>query len=179
MTGAITGGTNGTVDDDRGVGRSVVKVSSVSLFGGEVTAGSVTSKSVSRASPSSVNGDLSGSAVSSLVVLGASVTVSANQKISLGDWGYAIALEQAVTDQNTSQRRGHRGFVVGLHVHLTADHGGLPAGTEIFIGYAEAAATAAKTAAPLPSPSRCRPRPASPPRRLLRCRARPPGSGRT
>ena len=107
-TGAITGGTNGTVDDDRGVGRSVVKVSSVSLFGGEVTAGSVTSKSVSRASPSSADGDLSGSAVSSLVVLGASVTVSANQKISLGDWGYAIALEQAVTDQNTSQRRGHR-----------------------------------------------------------------------
>jgi len=151
-TGAITGGTNGTVDDDRGVGRSVVKVSSISLFGGEVTAGSVTSKSVSRASPSSADGDLSGSAVSSLVVLGASVSVSANQKISLGDWGYAIALEQAVTDQNTSQRRGHRGFVVGLHVHLTADHGGLPAGTEIFIGYAEAAATAAKAAAPPPTP---------------------------
>ena len=157
-TGPITGGTNGTVDDDRGVGRSVVKVSSISLFGGEVTAGAVTSKSVSRASPSSANGDLSGSAVSSLVVLGASVSVSANQKISLGDWGYAIALEQAVTDQNTSQRRGHRGFVVGLHVHLTADHGGLPAGAEIFIGYAEAAATAAKAAAPPPSPP-----PGSPP----------------
>jgi len=151
-TGAITGGTNGTVDDDRGVGRSVVKVSSVSLFGGEVTAGSVTSKSVSRASPSSANGDLSGSAVSSLVVLGASVTVSANQKISLGDWGYAIALEQAVTDQNTSQRRGHRGFVVGLHVHLTADHGGLPAGPEIIIYYHVPPATAAKAAAPPPSP---------------------------
>jgi len=146
------------VDDDRGVGRSFVKVSSISLFGGEVTAGAVTSKSVSRASPSSANGDLSGSAVSTLVVLGASVSVSANQKISLGDWGYAIALEQAVTDQNTSQRRGHRGFVVGLHVHLTADHGGLPAGTEIFIGYAEAAATAAKAAAPPPSPP-----PGSPP----------------
>jgi murein DD-endopeptidase MepM/ murein hydrolase activator NlpD len=157
-TGPITGGTNGTVDDDRGVGRSFVKVSSISLFGGEVTAGAVTSKSVSRASPSSANGDLSGSAVSTLVVLGASVSVSANQKISLGDWGYAIALEQAVTDQNTSQRRGHRGFVVGLHVHLTADHGGLPAGTEIFIGYAEAAATAAKAAAPPPSPP-----PGSPP----------------
>src|SRR4029453_9516285 len=77
---------------------------------------------------------------------------SANQKIPLGDWGYAIALEQAVTDQNTSLRRGHRGFVVGLHVHLTADHGGLSAGTEIFIGYAEAAATAAKAVVPPPSP---------------------------
>ena len=157
-TGAITGGTNGTVDDDRAVGRSVVKVSSVSLFGGEVTADSVTSKSVSRASPSSAGGDLSGSGVSNLIVLGASVAVSANQKIPLGDWGYAIALERAVTDQNTSLRRGHRGFVVGLHVHLTADHGGLPAGTEIFIGYAEAAATAAKAVVSPPSPP-----PSSPP----------------
>jgi murein DD-endopeptidase MepM/ murein hydrolase activator NlpD len=117
-----------------------------------VTADSVTSKSVSRASPSSAGGDLSGSGVSNLIVLGASVAVSANQKIPLGDWGYAIALEQAVTDQNTSLRRGHRGFVVGLHVHLTAGHGGLPAGTEIFIGYAEAAATAAKAVVPPPSP---------------------------
>ena len=152
-TGAIAGGTNGTVDDDRAVGRAVVKVGSVSLFGGEVTADSVTSRSVSRASPSSAGGDLSGSGVPNLVVLGTSIAVSANQKVPLGDWGYAIALEQAVTDQNTSARRGHRGFVVGLHVHLTADHGGLPAGTEIFIGYAEAAATAAKAAAPPPSSS--------------------------
>ena len=150
-TGAITGGTNGTVDDDRAVGRAVVKVSTISLFGGEVTADSVTSKSVSRASPSSAGGDLSGSGVSNLVVLGTSVAASANQKVPLGDWGYAIALEQAVTDQNTALRRGHRGFVVGLHVHLTADHGGLPAGTEIFVGYAEAAATAAKAVAPPPS----------------------------
>jgi Peptidase family M23 len=157
-TGAIAGGANGTVNDDRAVGRSVVKVSSVSLFAGEVTADSVTSKSVSRASPAGATGDLSGSGVSNLVVLGTSLAASANEKVLLGDWGYAIALEQAVTDQNTSQRRGHRGFVVGLHVHLTADHGGLPAGTEIFIGYAEAAATAAKSAAPPPSPP-----PSSPP----------------
>ena len=168
-TGAVTGGTNGIIDDDRAVGRSVVKVNSVSLFGGEVTAGSVSSKSVSRASPSSASGDLSGSGVSNLVVLGTSVAVSANQKVPLGDWGYAIALEQAVTDQNTSVRRGHRGFVVGLHVHLTADHGGLPAGTEIFIGYAEAAATAAKAAAPpssppsTPSPTQHHHEPAPPP----------------
>jgi hypothetical protein len=158
-TGAITGGTNATVEDDRAVGRGIVRISSVSLFGGEVTADGVTSKSVSRASPTSAGGDLSGSGVTNLVVLGASVTAAPNAKVTLGDWGYAIALEQAVTDQNTSQRRGHRGFVVGLHVHLTAAHGGLPAGTEIFIGYAEAAATATKIVAPPPSSSP----PSSPP----------------
>ena len=171
-TGAITGGTNATVDDDRAVGRAVVKVSTISLFGGEVTADSVTSKSVSRASPSSAGGDLSGSGLSNLVVLGTSVAVSANQKVPLGDWGYAIALEQAVTDQNTSLRRGHRGFVVGLHVHLTADHGGLPAGTEIFVGYAEAAATAAKAAAPPPSSP-----PSSPPPTHQNHEPAPPPAG--
>ncbi|HUC34843.1 MAG TPA: choice-of-anchor P family protein, partial [Gaiellaceae bacterium] len=149
-TGAITGGTKGTVGDDRAVGRGVVHVNSVSFFGGEVTADAITSKSVSRASPSSASGDLSGSGISNLVVLGTSVAVTPNAKVTLGDWGYAIALEQAVTDQNTSQRRGHRGFVVGLHVHLTAGHGGLPAGTEIFVGYAEAAATAPKAVTPPP-----------------------------
>jgi murein DD-endopeptidase MepM/ murein hydrolase activator NlpD len=152
-TGAITGGTNATVDDDRGVGRAVVQVGSVSLFGGEVTADAVTSKSVSRASRSSAGGDLSGSGVSNLVVSGASVAATPNAKITLGDWGYAVALEQAVTNLNTTQRRGHRGFVVGLHVHLSAAHGGLPAGTEIFIGYAEAAATAPKAVAPPPASS--------------------------
>ena len=159
-TGAITGGANRTVDDDRALGRAVVKVGSVSLFRGEVTADAVTLKSVSRAAPAGASGDLSGSSVSNLVVLGTSVTATPNAKIALGDWGYAIALEQAVTDQNTSQRRGHRGFVVGLHVHLTAAHGGLPTGTEIFVGYAEAAATAAKTVAPPSPPSQP---PASPP----------------
>ena len=191
-TGAITGGTNATVDDDRAVGRGLVRVSSVSLFGGEVTADAVTSKSVSRASPSSAGGDLSGSGVANLVVLGESVTATPNAKVTLGDWGYAIALEQAVTDQNTSQRRGHRGFVVGLHVHLTAAHGGLPAGTEIFVGYAEAAATAPKSVAPPPpsSPPRarrpptitttpCRLPPEPPRRRLRRCRARRRACART
>jgi murein DD-endopeptidase MepM/ murein hydrolase activator NlpD len=149
-TGAITGGTNGTVDDDRAVGRAVVRVGSVSLFGGEVTADALSSKAVSRASAKQASGELADSAISNLVVLGASIAPSANQKVGLGDWGYAVVLEQAVTDQNTTQRRGHRGFVVGLHVHLTADHGGLPAGTEIFVGYAEAAATAPKPVAPQP-----------------------------
>src|SRR4051794_17639427 len=147
-TGAITGGTNATVDDDRAVGRGLVRVSSVSLFGGEVTADAVTSKSVSRASPASAGGDLSGSGVANLAVSGAGVTATPNAKVTLGDWGYAIALEQAVTDQNTSQRSGQRGFVVVLHVHLTAAPGGLPARTKIFVGYTVVAVTASKAMAP-------------------------------
>ena len=43
---------------------------------------------------------------------------------------------------------GYRGFVTELDIHLTADHGGLPANSEIQIGYAEAAAQTAPPAAP-------------------------------
>jgi len=160
VTGAITGGTNGTVADDRAVGRAYVRVASVSLFGGEVTADAITSKSVARASPVKAGGDLDGSSVSNLVVLGTVVTAAANVRVALGDWGYAVVEEQAVTDQNTSQHRGHRGFVAGLHVHVTAAHGGLPAGSEIFVGYAEAAATAPKALLPPPSPPPSSPPPA-------------------
>jgi len=151
VTGTITGGTSATVEDGRAIGRSYVHVSSISLFGGEVTADAITSRSVSRASAVKSVGGLGGSSISNLVVLGASVEPSPNANIPLADWGYVVVEERAVADQNTSQRRGHRGFVVGLHVHVTAAHGGLPAGSEIFVGYAEAAATAPKAVAPQPS----------------------------
>jgi murein DD-endopeptidase MepM/ murein hydrolase activator NlpD len=38
---------------------------------------------------------------------------------------------------------GYRGFITALSVNVTADHGGLPAGSQILVGYAEAAAQAA------------------------------------
>ena len=98
LTGAIAGGTNATVVDGRAVGRSYVHVTSVSLFGGEVTADAVTSKSVSRASAARAGGDLDGSAVSNLFVLGTAMTPEPNARVPLGDWGYAVVEEQAVTD---------------------------------------------------------------------------------
>jgi murein DD-endopeptidase MepM/ murein hydrolase activator NlpD len=160
VTGAIAGGTNGTVDEDRATGRAFVRVASVSLFGGEVTAEAITSEAVAKASPSKETGGLSGSSVTNLVILGSAVMATPNARVRLGDWGYAVVLEQAVTEQKTTQRLGRRGFVSGLHVHLTSAHGGLPAGTEIFVGYAEAAATALKAHLPPQSPP---PPPAVPP----------------
>src|ERR671934_140904 len=48
------------------------------------------------------------------------------------------------------------GFVTALDVHLTADHGGLPAGSEIQVGYAEVSVQAppkARPVQPAPKPS--------------------------
>jgi hypothetical protein len=151
--GEIAAGTQATGADGRGVGRSITSVSGVSLFGGELTADSIDLRAVSHATSKIAGGSLADSALTNLVVLGLPVAAGVNARVPLGDWGYAVLLEQAVVRQNSTTRRGHRGFVTGIHVHLTADHGGLPAGTEIFVGYAEAAATALKSSpAPPPQP---------------------------
>jgi murein DD-endopeptidase MepM/ murein hydrolase activator NlpD len=161
--GEIAAGTQATGDDRRGVGRAVTSVSGISLFGGELTADSVDLRAASHATSKVAGGSLADSSLTNLVVLGQPVAAGVNARVPLGDWGYAVLLEEAVVRQNTTSSRGHRGFVTGLHVHLTSPHGGLPAGTEIFVGYAEAAATAPKSSpAPL-SPPLPQPAPAPPP----------------
>jgi murein DD-endopeptidase MepM/ murein hydrolase activator NlpD len=124
-------------------------VQSVSLFGGEITADAVVVKATAGATGSGAEGSLAASSVSNLTVLGESVAAAPNARVQLGDWGYAVLLEQAVVRQQ-NPRRGQRGFVTGLHVVLTAEHGGLPAGSEIMVGYAEAAASAPKPPPPPP-----------------------------
>jgi murein DD-endopeptidase MepM/ murein hydrolase activator NlpD len=146
--GQISAGTQATVDGGRSIARATTAVASVSLFGGEITVDSVDLRASSHASATAAGGALSASSLTNLVVFGQAVTPGANARVPLADWGYAVVLEQAVVRQNTSSRRGYRGFVTGVHVHLTAEHGGLPAGSEIFVGYAEAAATAPKLSNP-------------------------------
>ena len=117
-------------------------VSSLSLFGGEVTASSVTSHANASTSGQSATGSLAGSAVSGLTVNGAAQGAGSNGRVALGDWGYAITLEQAEVRSAAGQAQSYRGYVTGLDIHLTADHGGLPAGSEILVGYAESWAQA-------------------------------------
>lgn len=126
-------------------------VRSVSLFGGEITVDGVFVKASARAGGTDANGSLSASSLSNLVVFGEPVRAGRNARVALGDWGYALALEQAVV-RRKGARHGYRGFVTGLHVVLTQAHGGLAAGTEIMVGYTEAAASAPK-AKPVPPPS--------------------------
>ena len=75
------------------------------------------------------------------------MSATPNARVPLGDWGYLVVLEQAVVGGD-STKNGRRVFVSGLHVHLSATHGGLPAGTDITVGYAQASATAPKPPPP-------------------------------
>jgi murein DD-endopeptidase MepM/ murein hydrolase activator NlpD len=59
-------------------------------------------------------------------------------RFNLGDWGYLVTLGQAASP---SSKAGGQGYIVSqaaLLVHLNLDHGGLPAGSEILVGYADA-----------------------------------------
>jgi murein DD-endopeptidase MepM/ murein hydrolase activator NlpD len=113
-------------------------VSSLSLFGGEVTAASVTGHATGSTSGQSATGSLAGAGVTGLTVGGVAQSVAPNGRVALGDWGYAITLEQAEVRSTSGKAQSYRGYVTGLDIHLTADHGGLPAGSEILVGYAEA-----------------------------------------
>jgi murein DD-endopeptidase MepM/ murein hydrolase activator NlpD len=126
------------------------QVTTLSLFNGDITASEITGETHAIASAASASGDLGATGITGLVVLGTPVTPTPNQQIPLGDWGYAIALEQKGQRVDTPTP-GYHDFVTALDVFLTADHGGLPAQSEIQIGYAEANAQASE-APPLPKP---------------------------
>lgn len=119
--------------------QGVSDVLGVTLFNGEVTAESV----AARAKASAAGADPAGSRVTNLVVFGAQVAATPNLRVQLGDWGYLTVLEQVVEAPVADGTTNARGVVNGLHVVLTADHAGLPAGTEIVVGHAEAAASIA------------------------------------
>ena len=125
-------------------------VTALSLFKGEITADAVIARASAGTGYSGAGGNTNGSGVTNLKVNGALVTptVGTATKVTLGDWGQLTIGSVAVDHSAPDGAKGYRGFVTELDVHLTADHGGLPANSEIQIGYADAVA---QTAPPAPS----------------------------
>ncbi|MGH3103905.1 MAG: choice-of-anchor P family protein [Gaiellaceae bacterium] len=172
-SGPVTASVSASATDSSAIASASSEVTTIILFGGEITVAQVNGRAVAGAKTGQEpTGDLSGAAVSGLTVLGQPVAAAPGVRIELGDWGYAILLAQG----SAPTEDGYRGFVTALDVHLTADHAGLPAGTEILAGYAEAAAQAAPpppetTIAPGSTPTVTLPAPQGPTAR--------PGLGRS
>jgi murein DD-endopeptidase MepM/ murein hydrolase activator NlpD len=117
-------------------------VTSLSIFGGEITADEVRAASSAGTGPSGANGNFIGTGVTNLQALGQSVGAG---RVALADWGYLTVAAEGTDTTAPEGAKGYRGFVTALDIHLNADHGGLPAGTEIQVGYA---VTAVQTAPP-------------------------------
>jgi murein DD-endopeptidase MepM/ murein hydrolase activator NlpD len=117
----------------------------ISVFAGEITADAVTARASAGTGYSGAGGNVNGSGVTNLKFAGQPVTGS---HLALGDWGQLTIGTQGVDRSAPNGARGYRGFVTELDVHVTADHGGLVAGSDIQIGYAQAAAQTAPPATP-------------------------------
>ena len=123
----------------------------VSLFNGEIVAGKVTASVSAGASARSAGADTKASVVQGLRALGSDVA-SAPGSVSLEDWGTMTVL----SSDSGSRRAGPPGAqasVTALRISLSVEHGGLPAGSEIVIGNAQAVAVADLSAPPRPPPS--------------------------
>jgi murein DD-endopeptidase MepM/ murein hydrolase activator NlpD len=130
------------------------EVSTISIFGGDVTVSTVTAKTKASANAKQAAADSSGSGVTGLVVQGQAVTPGVGTSFPLGDWGLVVTLQQGLTSLDTKGSKGERAFVTGVQVTLTVDHYGYPAGTSVMIGYAEAAAKAMIAEKPEPNHNR-------------------------
>src|SRR5439155_13678583 len=92
---------------------------------------------------SGAGGNANGSAVTNLKVGG---QPAGDAHVALGDWGQLTIGSQGVDRSAPDGTHGYRGFVTEIDIHLTADHGGLPASSEIQIGYADVAVQTAPPA---------------------------------
>ncbi len=143
---ARTGAQSSSVSARAAAAHAVTDVLAISLLNGEITADSA----AGRAKASATGADTAGSQLTNLVLLGQPVAATRNGRFPLADWGYAVTLEQVAETSVAAATRSARASVTALHVVLTADHGGLPAGAEILVGHAEASASTAVGPAPTP-----------------------------
>ncbi len=111
-------------------------VTGLSLFGGDITADAVSASASAGTGVSGAGGNANGSGVTNLVVIGQPVT---SGTIAVGNWGQLVVGNQTVDRTAPAGTKGYEGVITELDLRLTADHGGLPAGSEIQMGYAEVA----------------------------------------
>jgi murein DD-endopeptidase MepM/ murein hydrolase activator NlpD len=129
-------------------------VTALSLFKGEITADGVTAHASAGTGYSGAGGNVNGSGVNNLKFNGQSVALTPPlTKVTLADWGQLTIGSSAVDRSAPDGAKGYRGFITELDVHLSADHGGLPANSEIQVGYADAAAQTAPPAAETTTPT--------------------------
>jgi murein DD-endopeptidase MepM/ murein hydrolase activator NlpD len=146
-TGSANASASAATDVEASASASA-EVNNLNVFNGEIVASSIVARAHATARAGAASGDSSGSGVSGLVALGQSVS---SGTVALGDWG---SLRAVAGGGSGSAATGYRGSITALEIRLTADHGGLPAGTTILVGYAEVAAQAA--AAPPPPPRKAK-----------------------
>jgi murein DD-endopeptidase MepM/ murein hydrolase activator NlpD len=130
-SGAITSNASSVGSPTNVLATASAEITGISLFGGEVTVQLVDAKVKASAESTGGTGDFTGTGVSGL---GGSAVAGGQ----LGNWGTLTVGSGTGESTEDSGAHGWHGSVSALDITLIADHGGLPAGSEILIGYAAA-----------------------------------------
>jgi murein DD-endopeptidase MepM/ murein hydrolase activator NlpD len=129
--------------------RAAASASNISLFDGEITLSSAGAHATAATSAGRAGGSFTGTGLGSLQALG---RPHAFGRAALADWGYLVISAHKGERATQGGSKVYDGVSVALDVHRTAAHGGLPAGSEIQIGYAAASAATAPPAVPEAGP---------------------------
>jgi murein DD-endopeptidase MepM/ murein hydrolase activator NlpD len=120
---------------ERAYGHS--ELTGISLLAGAVTAEAALSRTYADGRQAPATGSFGGS-VLGLVVAGAAVAVQPGGQFAIPGIGWGAVDERRIVRSDGA----YRGSEVALHIHLTSDWHDLPAGTEVLLGYSDAAAAA-------------------------------------
>jgi murein DD-endopeptidase MepM/ murein hydrolase activator NlpD len=124
---------------------STASASNISIFDGEITADSASAHATAATGPGTAGGGFTGTRVVHLQALGRS---HAYGRAVLGDWGFLTISSHTVDRTADPGVKSFDGVSIGFDVHLSAAHGGLPAGSDIQVGYVEAQAQTAPPVIP-------------------------------
>ena len=139
VTGRVNAATV-TKEAKTAAGSASSAAANVSLFNGEITADSAKAHASAATNAGNAGGAFGDTGVVHLQALG---RAHAFGSATLADWGYLAIASHKATRAAADGTKSYDGISIGLDVKLTAAHGGLPAGTEIQVGYAEASAETA------------------------------------
>ena len=113
------------------------RTAGVTLLDGLITATGVTSQSAAGATTTAEAQSGLRTVVEGLVVAGQPIVASPNQVIVIANVG-DLVVEESVDAVRGPQ--AVRSFAIGLHLRIRQPYRGLPAGTEILVGYADSGA---------------------------------------
>jgi murein DD-endopeptidase MepM/ murein hydrolase activator NlpD len=136
VSAASTTATATTAVTKNAAAKAEADVTQLSLFKGEITADAVTARVSAGTGPSGAGGNTNGTTVVNLQVQG---QPASGGKVTVADWGELSIGASTVDTSAPAGAKGYKTAITELDLRLTADHGGLPAGTEIQIGTASAA----------------------------------------
>jgi murein DD-endopeptidase MepM/ murein hydrolase activator NlpD len=135
--GSTTASANSTSTGGAATGMATTELNAIQLFNGEISITRLVASAVTGATPEEASGTTDQTLVSGATYLGQPISISASGRVQLGDWGYIQALVKTISGGDPGTKGRHQS-IRALDLHVVVDHAGLPANSEILIGWAEA-----------------------------------------